>query len=721
MPELAHLQIRNPKDDDTPVEATTHIFSSLLSGSISWKDGLFHPPAPYSFELFLLSQRIYYYTTCPIEKQTFVQSLVTSSFPNSAIQRTKDPLDFILQSPHKAMGEIVLSSDYYLPIRTYADFNKIDSLTSLLGFLARAETDVAVGIQMLVTPATFPWQKQALKLTEKSGNADVDAERRNVKSALINQKTAYQGGKTLIRLIASGPSEGAAKTYLRNLAGTYGSFSLGEANQLKYRSVEINKKSLHHIKHRTHGFFEHRDQIMNAAEMAGLWHPSGLLTAGIKNIAWGKSLSGEPPENVALATNMSDEDKQEVNFFAKAEFKNQEQIFGIKTPDRRKHVYIIGKTGSGKSTLISNMAIDDIRRGRGVGIIDPHGDLTESILDYIPKRRINDVVYLEAFDQERPFHLNILEVHNPEQKHLVASGIVSIFQKMYGHSWGPRLEYILRNLILTLIEVQGSTLYDGMRVLTDKKFRDGILKQVHDPVILNFWKTEFDVMSEKQRVESVASIQNKLGQFVSAPMIRNILSNPTSSIDLAQIMNEGKILLVNLSQGKLGEDNAALLGAMIITQIQLAAMGRSYIKEEDRRDFFLYVDEFQNFATSSFVKILSEARKYRLALTLANQYIDQFEEEIRNAIFGNAGTIISFVVGARDATHLTKEFGGIYSEADLVGLGKFEIVLKLSVDSMTTSPFPARTLPPPKLANDNREKIVRLSKEKYGRKAPKLG
>lgn len=712
MPELAHLQIRNPKDDATPLGATVQIFSSLLTGTISWKDGLFHPPAPYSFELALLSQRIYFYATCAVEKQSLVQSLITSAFPHSAIQRTKDPFEHILASPHTAVGEIVLAGPYHMPIRTLSDFNGMDPLTSLLGFLSKAEPDIAVGIQMLVTPASFPWQKQALKLTEKQG----DDATKNVKAGFINQKVAHQGGKTIIRIIASGPSEGAAKTFLRNLSGTYGSFSIGESNQLKFKSLEKTPKLLQHIRNRTHSYFDNREQVMNAAEMAALWHPSGTLISGIKNIAWGKSLAGEPPENVALATSVTEEEKQEINFFAKAEFKNQEQIFGIKTPDRRKHVYIIGKTGSGKSTLISNMAIDDIRRGRGVCIIDPHGDLTESILDYIPKRRVNDVVYLEAFDQERPFHLNILEVHNQEQRHLVASGIVSIFQKMFGHSWGPRLEYILRNLILTLVEVKGTTLYDGMRLLTDKKYRDSILKQVKDPVMLNFWRTEYDVMNDKQRVESIASIQNKLGQFVSTPMIRNILAHPTSSIDLADIMNSGKILLVNLSQGKLGEDNAALLGAMIITQIQLAAMARSYIKESERRDFFLYVDEFQNFATSSFVKILSEARKYRLALTLANQYIDQFDEEIRNAIFGNAGTIISFVVGARDAQHLMKEFGGIYSESDLVGLGKFEIVLKLSVDSMTTPPFPARTLPPPALANDNREKIIRLSKEKYGRK-----
>ncbi|MBI4059395.1 type IV secretion system DNA-binding domain-containing protein [Candidatus Microgenomates bacterium] len=413
---------------------------------------------------------------------------------------------------------------------------------------------------------------------------------------------------------------------------------------------------------------------------------------------------------------MTDEQKQDVNFFAKTNFRNQETIFGIKTIDRRRHVYIVGKTGTGKSTLIANMAIDDIRKGRGVGIIDPHGDLSEVILDYIPARRVSDVVYLEPFDSERPFSLNVLEIKNRQHKDLVASGIISIFYKLYRESWGPRLEYILRNVILTLLEVEGSTLVDILNLLNDRNFRERVVDRLQDPVLKNFWQKEFERMSDNLRTEAISPIQNKVGQFVSSKMIRNIVGNPKSTIDLEQIMNEGKILILNLSQGKLGEDNASLLGAMIITQLQLAAMNRSFTQEEERRDFFLYVDEFQNFATSSFIKILSEARKYRLSLTLANQYIGQLEEGIQKAIFGNAGTLLSFVVGATDARILTKEFGELYTENDLVALGKYEIIARLSIDNMTSSPFPANTLPLPSLKNENKDKIKRLSRERYGRK-----
>lgn len=724
MLDISHLQIRNPKDDETSIEAATQIFSSIAPGAIKWTQAIFSPPVPYAFELYLLSQRIYFYITCPTDKQTFIKSLITSSYPSAVAQRTKDPLEYVLKSPHHAAGEMTLAGEYYMPIKTYQDFSKIDPLSSVLGFLARSAPDQSAVIQIVLSPPTFPWQKSAIKLTQAgpkpAEGESVDPGIPSSHKSMISKKIMYQGGKAEIRLLVGANTSESAKSYIQNLAGTFGTYSQGEGNQFKYKSAKNQAKFIPLMQTRSTKFLDNRYQILNAAELTGLWHPPGTLLAGIKNMAWGKSLAGEAPEDIPLASTMNDEEKMDVNFFAKTEFKNQEQIIGITTKDRRRHIYIIGKTGTGKSTLIANMAIDDVRRDRGIGIIDPHGDLTDAILDYIPKRRINDVVYLEPFDSERPFNLNILEVHNQEQKHLVASGIVGIFKKLYGDSWGPRLEYILRNVILTLLEVEGATLYDALRLMSDAKYRKTTLLEVKDSVILNFWHNEFDRMQDRQQTEAIAPIQNKLGQFVTSPMIRNIIAHPKSSIDLAEIMNEGKILLINLSQGKLGEDNASLLGAMFITQIQIAAMGRSFQKEEDRKDFFLYVDEFQNFATSSFVKILSEARKYRLALTLANQYIDQLDEEVGNAIFGNAGTIISFVLGARDATILSKEFGSVYSDNDLVSLGKFEIVLKLSVDNQMSSPFPARTLPPPAHKNDNREKIIKLSKEKYGRKITEL-
>ncbi len=720
MANLSFLQIRNPKDDETPIEAATQIFASVLPYSyIPWWKRWYLRPKTYAFELFLINQTIYFYVTTPAENETLIQSVITSSFPLSVVKKTTDPMEIVFKSKCLSIGEMVLSSYCYLPIKTYMDYKDVDPLSSLVGFLSKQDPHLKMAVQIIVTPAAFPWQDLAVGTAHKQVYDEAgDRYIRNPQQLLIMKKASFQGGKALVRLIVGCDlKQLPIDAYRQNLAGTFGSFSLGEGNQFVFRRpIFFRDWLLKRIKNRTTNYFERRHQVLNAQELATLWHPPGYLMGGIKNIAWGKMLAGEPPENLPVADNVTDEQKKNVNFFAKAEFKNKETIYGIKDEDRRKHVYIMGKTGAGKSTLIANMAIDDIRKDRGIGIIDPHGDLSETILDFIPKRRINDVVYLEPFDTERPFSLNVLEIKNKQQKDLVSSGIVSIFYKLYKDSWGPRLEYILRNVILTLLETPDATLIDILSLLAHNDYRKKVVAHLQDPVLKNFWEKEFARMPDRLKAEAISPIQNKVGQFITSKMIRNILGKPKSSVDLEQIMNEGKILILNLSQGKLGEDNASLLGAMIITQIQLAAMNRSFVKESERKDFFLYVDEFQNFATSSFIKILSEARKYRLSLTLANQYIEQLDEDVVHAIFGNVGTLISFVVGARDAYVLTKEFAEIYTENDLVSLGKFEIVQKLCIDGMTSAPFPAKTLPLPALKNENAQKIIRLSKEKYGRK-----
>lgn len=723
MPPLSHLQIRNPKDDETSFEAATQIFSSLYSSSHIplWKRA-YVQPKNYSFEIYFLAQTVYFYVTVLPETEIFVQSLLSSSYPKSNTQKTADPLDILLKSKNKSVGEMVLNSAYYLPIKTYTEFSAVDPLSSLLGFLSKQSSDLKIALQILIAPPSFPWQSTLLASTSKeeyNSKTGQYTQTQNPAKAMMLKKTAFQGAKTLIRIMAASDNPAVSpRSYLQNMAGTFGTFSLGEGNQLRFkRPMFFEDRLVSRMKNRSTGYMERQRQILNAQELATLWHPPGMMLAGIKNIMWGKKLAGEPPQNLPTADSLDDEQKKEVNFFAKTEFKNKDTIFGIKDPDRRKHVYVIGKTGAGKTTLIANMAIDDIRKGRGVGIVDPHGDLSETILEYIPKRRINDVVYLEPFDTERPFALNVLEIKNKQHKDLISSGIVSIFFKIYGDSWGPRLEYILRNIIMTLLEVPDATLADVLTLISDDNYRKKIVAGLQDPVIKSFWENEYARMPDKLKAEAISPIQNKVGQFVSSKMMRNIIGQPKSTIDLEDIMNSGKILILNLSQGKLGEDNAALLGAMMITQLQLAAMNRSFIKEEDRRDFFLYVDEFQNFATSSFIKILSEARKYRLALTLTNQYIEQLDETITKAIFGNVGSLMSFVVGARDARWLTKEFAEIYTENELVSLGKHEVIVKLAIDNMTSAPFPALTLPLPSLKNENSETIIRLSKEKYGRKS----
>lgn len=404
----------------------------------------------------------------------------------------------------------------------------------------------------------------------------------------------------------------------------------------------------------------------------------------------------------------------EVIPFAQTNFRNQQRKFGIKTDDRRRHMYLLGKTGMGKTTLLENMVLEDILAGHGVGVVDPHGDFAEKLLKFIPSNRINDVVYFNPADTEYPLGFNVLEAVNETHKHLVASGLMGVFKKIWPDVWSPRMEYILNNCILALLEYPGSTLLGINRLLVDKEFRKMVVSQLKDPVVKMFWVNEYALWEPKFRNEAIAPIQNKVGQFLSASIIRNIVAQVKSTINPRQIMDEGKILIMNLAKGRIGEDTSRLMGGMLITKIQLAAMERVDMPEADRRDFYLYVDEFQNFATQSFANILSEARKYRLNLIIAHQYIEQLDEEyVRPAVFGNVGTIICFRIGAKDGEFLENEFMPTFTPTDLVNLTKFEIYLKLMIDGVSSSPFSASTLMPIAKHTGNEAKVINVSRERY--------
>ncbi|MFA5062079.1 MAG: type IV secretion system DNA-binding domain-containing protein [Patescibacteria group bacterium] len=402
-----------------------------------------------------------------------------------------------------------------------------------------------------------------------------------------------------------------------------------------------------------------------------------------------------------------------VNFFGLTSFRNQNRKFGIKLDDRRRHMYVVGKTGMGKTTLLENMVLNDIYAGHGVGYIDPHGDTAEKILNYIPANRINDVVYFNPADLDYPIAFNILETIRPEQKHLVASGLMGVFKKIWPDVWSARMEYILNNTILALLEFPNTTLLGINRLLADDNYRRRVVRSLKDPVVKSFWESEFANYDERYRREAIAPVQNKIGQFLSASVIRNIVAQVKSRINIREIMDEKKIFIMNLSKGRIGEDNSRLLGGMLVTKIQLAAMERVEIPETQRSDFFLYVDEFQNFATESFANILSEARKYRLDLIMAHQYMEQLDEKVLAAIVGNVGSMITFRVGSTDAEILAKEFSPTFIEADLVNLPKFQIYLKLMIDGVASQPFSALTLSPIATATGSAEKVIRVSRERY--------
>ncbi len=407
--------------------------------------------------------------------------------------------------------------------------------------------------------------------------------------------------------------------------------------------------------------------------------------------------------------------QQDITVFAQTTFRNAQQVFGIKRDDRRRHVYVVGKTGMGKTTLLEQFVVQDILNGHGVAYIDPHGDTAEKLLTMIPPSRVQDVIYFNPADTAYPIAFNVLEHVDTSHRHLVVSGVVGVFKKLWADSWGPRLEYILRNTILALLETPETTLLGVMRMLTDKTYRRRILTNVKDPVVQAFWRDEFAKWQGGALQEVVAPIQNKVGQFLTNPLMRNIVGQPHSAFTMRDVMDSEKILIVNLAKGRIGEDNSALLGALLVTKLQLAAMSRVDMPEAARRDFYLYVDEFQNFATESFADILSEARKYRLNLTLAHQYIAQLEEGVRNAVFGNVGTIISFRVGAADAEYLEKEFEPIFTANDIVNLPKYHIYLKLMIDGVAADAFSATTLPPieTRVAQHDAQAVITASRTRY--------
>jgi len=415
---------------------------------------------------------------------------------------------------------------------------------------------------------------------------------------------------------------------------------------------------------------------------------------------------------------------EDVTYFARTDFRDSNRLFGIKRKDRRQHMYVIGKTGTGKSALLHNMIIQDITNGEGLCVVDPHGDLVDSLLDKIPENRIDDVIYFNPADSDFHIGFNVLELPDPKYKHLAASGLMAIFTKMWANVWSARMEYILNNAILALLENPGSTLLGINRILVDKDFRQQIVNNVKDPVVRAFWIHEFEEWRDQFRNEAIAPIQNKVGQFLSTALIRNIVGQSESTLNIFEVMNEGKILLINVSKGAIGEDNSALLGGMLITKIQLAAMERVRIPEEERVDFYLYVDEFQNFATDSFASVLSEARKYRLDLIIAHQYIGQLitdvSTKVRDAIFGNTGTMVTFRVGATDAEFLEKEFEPEFNIQDLVNIPNYCIYTKLMVNGVTSRPFSAATLPEFKIpaSAETRERVIESSRRKYTRPSP---
>lgn len=703
------LKIKTSKDGEETAEAAVQLLSTLPKLKNNLLEKLLRKNERLSFEILVREQSIHFLINVPVRLLAYFKGAIHASYPKAVIEEMDfDPVDyFLLENRQLAVSSFKLKNRHYLPLKTYHDFADIDPLATLMSTLSKNEGEDTILIQLLLATNFSFFSINQTPSTEELAE--------HPQQQLIKQKLEQRQLRAAFKIAVATDDRKKSQLLLSNIAAAYQATSRSESNELLLSKRLLFKNCfIKSMKNRSFNFAP--ALTLSVDELATVYHFPNQKLSNIKNISWGKKILGEAPDNLPIINlNSSEESKNKINIIAETNYKNQTSKYGLIDADRRRHVYVIGKTGTGKSTLLANMAINDLKHNKGLCVIDPHGDLVETLLDYIPKHRINDVIYFDPADQERTVQINLFEGENVAHRELIASGIISVFKKLYGYSWGPRLEYILRNCLLTLLKSEQAKLSDVLDLLTNEKFREQVVSKLDDPILKNFWLNEYNKMSDRQRQEQIASILNKVGQFVSSPLVRNVVNTTQSSFSIEKLMNEGKILLINLSQGRLGEDNATLLGAMMITKIQLAAMARVNTDEEERRDFYLYVDEFQNFATDAFVKILSEARKYRLNLILANQYIDQIPEEVRNAIFGNCGNIISFVMGAGDANYFQAEYGGLYTQDDLVNLGKYQIINKISIDNVLSRPFPAHTLRLASSKNQNREKVIRSSRERYAK------
>ena len=540
----------------------------------------------------------------------------------------------------------------------------------------------------------------------KSGSAPIISERDQGRISAIEEKSKKLGYQVKIRMVYLGLDKTAARLRMQAIVGTFKQFNSTNLNGFaqSHTSFDLDRIAEYQARH----FIDH-GKILNIEELASIYHLPHT-SVETPNIVWATAKTAEPPSTLPTPDNT---DPNELSPFGVTNFRGTHLQFGSKRGDRGRHMYIIGQTGTGKSGLLNLLTLSDVFYNQGFAIIDPHGDYAVNILHYIPAHRIEDVVYFNPSDREFPIGFNPLEVTDPSLKSNISSELVGVLKRMFD-SWGPRLEYILRYTILSLLDYPNATMLDITRMLTEKKFRDDVISHIKDPVVKNFWLSEFASWNEKFATEAVAPILNKVGAFVANPVIRNIVGQPQSTMSLRNIMDNGKILIVNLSRGLLGEDNASILGALMVTKIQLAAMSRADIAEiEDRRPFYLYVDEFQNFATDSFAVILSEARKYGLNLTVANQYTSQMEPTVKDAVFGNVGSIVSFRVGAEDAAGLTKYFDPQFEAQDLIQLHNRHFVTTLAIDGEKTAPFSATTLNIPPSQEDNSATIIEYSRHMY--------
>ena len=667
-----------------------------------------------SLELFGYNQYTYFFIGCEPGLTKLIEGMVYSLFPNCEIRPMKDYTSFYdPKTQHLAGTRLRFSLSDIYPIKTYEEF-ELDSLSGLFSVVSKLERNDQAWVQILVNPREEDWQyhlgrRVQMRLNNvKRGFRLKNYVRLKKKNALYEEeqhdfihKSEHHPFEIEVRFGAVAADASTAEKNLMSLAKSYYQFNKTDRNhfvadRVKKGAAFLKEFQSRHIK---------EPIMVSAHELATLYHfPNSDHVPHVVHILAKKH---EAPKNLPSGNG------PEISMFGKTNYHNNFQEFGIKRADRRRHLYAVGKSGTGKSKLLELLIKSDIEAGKGVGVLDPHGDLVDNILRFVPEHRIKDVILFDPSDTEFPIAFNPLEKVDEKFKMQITIGFIDIFKKLFGSNWSNRLEHVLRYTTLALLDSPNTTVLSILKMLSDKNYRQKIIARIEDSVVKNFWVNEFAGWSEKFDAEAITPLLNKVGQLVSTNMIRNIIGQPKNTFNLREIMDGEKILLMKISKGLLGEENAALMGSMIITKIYQGAMARADMREEDRKDFYFYVDEFQNFATDTFAEILSEARKYRLCLTIAHQYIGQLEEEVRKTVFGNVGSMVSFRVGAEDAAILAEEYTPIFNVRDIINLGVREFYLKMSIDGELTEAFSGRTLDIEYSKTDHTRAIIEASRAAY--------
>lgn len=716
--EYVLLQVAVPKENEIKIDAAEQMFSSLASLTHGGWFSFLKTQDHLSFEIVGKPGDIRFYASVPNKLRDLVEKQIYGMYTGAEIKEV-DEYNLFDEKGKVAFASFVLKNANFYPLRVFKDL-PIDPLSAITTSLAKMQEGEAAAIQIIITPASGKWRKlgKSYITSIKKNESNPEKAKYNTDPKvleLIDNKTSKPGFYTVIRIVVSSTTLESAKMHLHNLETVLSQFT-SDQNHLVRAKQFIKSSFVVDFVYRYFPIFNwprRQFSVLSSEELATMYHfPNKSVDT--PHINWVTSKKAPAPADIPTSG----------LYLGKSFYRGVTRPIYMQLDDRRRHAYIIGKTGVGKSVLLKDMILQDIRAGNGLAVIDPHGDLVEGLLPLIPPERAEDVIYFDPSDGSRPMGLNMLEAYTEEQKHFVCTAIIGLMYKLYDPQKtgiiGPRFEHAIRNAMLTVMVEPGASFVEVVRVLTDASFVQELLPKLTDPIIRRYWTDQIAQTSDFHKSEVLDYIVSKFGRFVTNKLMRNIIGQSKSAFDFRKVMDEGKILLINLAKGKLGEENSSFLGLILVPKILMAAMSRVDMPEDKRRDFFLYVDEFQNFATPDFAQILSEARKFRLNLCVANQFIGQMDEEVKNAVFGNVGTIITFRVGVTDANYLQHWFTPTFNESDLINVDVYNAYVNTIVGNKPMTPFSIdlrkdmaaqKKLENPKVA----EAVLSLSRLKYGR------